>query len=110
MPQVHGDLIIKENLGKGSRRGDEGMTADNEGESKLTELLSMPKVWRVERKALTWKQGVLKNTAMFVLSELRSRPCDRCKYAGCIEGAGGSSFSVQVVVLPVKIVRRKVVI
>jgi len=31
------------------------------------------------------------------------------KYASCVEGAGSSSFSVQVVVLPVKIVRRKVV-
>ena len=51
MPLVHGEMVIKENLGKGSRQGDEEMTVDEEGESKLTELSSMPKVFRVERKA-----------------------------------------------------------
>ena len=50
-PQVHRDLIIKENLGKGSRQGDEETTMDEEGESKLTELLS---TW-VERMASTRK-------------------------------------------------------
>ena len=42
-PLVHGEMVIKENLGKGSRQGDEEMTVDEEGESELTELLSMPK-------------------------------------------------------------------
>ena len=54
-PQVHRDLIIKENLGKGSRQGDEETTMDEEGESELTKLLSLPKVQRVEKKASTRK-------------------------------------------------------
>jgi len=41
---------IKENLGKGSRQGDEDTTMDEEGESELTELSSMPKVHRAERR------------------------------------------------------------
>ena len=51
MPLVHREMVIKENLGKGSRQGDEEMTMDEEGESKLTKLLSTLKVLRVERKA-----------------------------------------------------------
>jgi len=66
MPQLCGDLFIKENLGKGSSQGDEETTTDGEGESKLTKLLSMPKIWRVERKASTRKQGIQKNAAMVV--------------------------------------------
>jgi len=38
-------VILKENIGEGARQRDE------EGQSKLTELSSMPKVWRAERKA-----------------------------------------------------------
>ena len=43
LPTGHRPLIIKENVGKGARQRDE--------ESELTELSSMPKVWRAERKA-----------------------------------------------------------
>jgi len=42
MPQFCRDLIIKENLGKGSKRRDEEMTTDNDGESELTELSTAP--------------------------------------------------------------------
>jgi len=44
-------LIIKENIGKGARQRDEETTMYAEGESELTELLSMPKVQRAEKKA-----------------------------------------------------------
>ena len=76
-PTGHGPLILKENVGEGARQRDEETTADSEGESKLTKLL-MPQVWRA-RKAPSRKRGVPKNTAMVVLSELRSKPCDRCE-------------------------------
>src|SRR5882724_2376021 len=69
-------LIIKENVGEGARQRDEETTADDEGESELTEL-SMPQVQRA-RKAPR-KRGIPKNAAVVVLSELRSRPCDRCE-------------------------------
>jgi len=39
------------NLGKGSRQWDKETTVDEEGESKLTKLSSMPKVQRAEKKA-----------------------------------------------------------
>ena len=42
---------MKENVSKGVRQRDEETTMDGEGESELTELLSMFKVWRAERKA-----------------------------------------------------------
>jgi len=50
-PTSCGPLIIKENVGEGVRQRDEETTMDGEGESELTELLSMFKVWRAERKA-----------------------------------------------------------
>ena len=52
---------------------------DEEGESEFTELLSMPKVCRVEKKAPPGKQGIPKNATMVVSSELRLRPCDQCE-------------------------------
>jgi len=55
------------------------MTENEEEESELTELSSMPKVQRVERKALTMKQHVLKNAAMVISSKRRLRPCDWCE-------------------------------
>ena len=69
---------IKENLGKGSRQGDEEMTAD-EVETELTKLLSTPKVQKIERKPLTRTWGIPKNAAITVSSELRSRLCDWCE-------------------------------
>src|SRR5882724_2839833 len=75
-PTAHRQLIIKENVREGARQRDEETTVDDEGESELTEL-SMPRVQRA-RKAPR-KRGVPKNTAVVVLSELRSRPCDRCE-------------------------------
>ena len=54
------------------------MTADEEGESELTELLNMPKAQELERQKLTKKQwGIPKKAAMVVLTEPRLRPCDR---------------------------------
>jgi len=50
-PTSHRLLIIKENVGEGVRQRDEETTTDGEGESELSELLSMPKVQRAERKA-----------------------------------------------------------
>ena len=50
-PTGHGLLIIKENVGEGARQRYEETTVDGEGESELTELSSLPKVWRAERKA-----------------------------------------------------------
>jgi len=50
-PTGHGLLILKENVGEGVRQRDKETTTDGEGESELTKLLSMPKVWRAERKA-----------------------------------------------------------
>jgi len=77
-PTVCGPLIFKENIGEGARQRDEETTADDDEESKLTELSSMPKVWR-ERKAPLRKRGVPNNAAMVMLSELRSRLCNRCE-------------------------------
>ena len=54
-PTSHRLLIIKENLGEGVRQRDKETTADGEGESELTKLLSMPKVQRAERKAPSMK-------------------------------------------------------
>jgi len=50
IPWVCGEMVIMENLGKGSRQGDKELTMDEEGESELTELSSMPKVHRAERR------------------------------------------------------------
>ena len=50
-PTGHRPVIIKKNIGEGARQRDEETTADSEGESELTELLIMPKVWREEKKA-----------------------------------------------------------
>ena len=72
-------MIIKENVGEGVRQRDEETTMDREGESELTELSSMPKVHRAERKAPSRKQGVPKNATVVVLSEPRLKPCDQCK-------------------------------
>ena len=69
---------IKENLGKGSRQGDEEMTAD-EVETELTKLLSTPKVQKIERKPLTRTWGIPKNAAITVSSELRLKTCKQCK-------------------------------
>ena len=54
-PTDHGLVIVKENIGEGERQRDKETTADSEGESELTELLSMPKVQRAERKAPSMK-------------------------------------------------------
>jgi len=78
-PTGHRLVIINENVGKGVRQRDEETTMDGEGESELTELSIMPKVWRAEKKAPSRKQGVPKNTTVVVLSEPRSKPCDWCK-------------------------------
>src|SRR5882724_1416380 len=72
-PTGRGPLIFKENIGEGVRQRDEETTTDDDGESKLTELLSMPKVRRAERKAPSRKRGVPKNAVMVMLSEPRSR-------------------------------------
>jgi len=69
-------LIVKENIGEGVRQRDEETTADREGESELTKLLSMPKFWRAEKKAPSRKRGIPKNATMVMLSELRSKLCN----------------------------------
>jgi len=51
-PQYRGELVIKENLGKGRKCGYKEMTTDEEGESELTKLSNMPKAWELERKVL----------------------------------------------------------
>ena len=52
-------------------------------ESELTELLNMPKAQELERKVLMKRQqGVSKNSAVVVSSELRLRPCNQCKMQG----------------------------
>src|SRR5882724_504355 len=48
LPTGHGQLIIKENVGEGTRQRDEETTVDDEGESELTELL-MPRIWRARK-------------------------------------------------------------
>ena len=48
-PTIRGTLILKENIGEGVRQRDEETTADNDGESELTELLSMLKDWRARK-------------------------------------------------------------
>ena len=75
-PIEHGQMILKENVGKGARQRDKETTADDEGESELTEL-SMPQGWKA-RKAQR-KRGIPKNATVVVLSEPRLRPCDRCE-------------------------------
>jgi len=47
-PTGCGQLIIKENVGEGARQRNEETTADDEGESELTEL-SMPQVQRARK-------------------------------------------------------------
>jgi len=69
----HGQLIIKENVGEGARQRDEETTADDEGESELTEM-SMPRVQRARNAPR--KRGTPKNATVVVLSEPRSRPCN----------------------------------
>src|SRR5882724_6006001 len=78
-PTGHGQMIIKENVGKGVRQRDEETTMDDDGESELTELLGIPKTRRAGRKAPSRKRGVPKNTTVVMLSEPRTRLCDRCE-------------------------------
>src|SRR5882724_13037399 len=78
-PNRSGPIIIKENIGEGARQGDEETTADDPGESELTEQSSVPKVRRAEKKPPLRRRGIPKNAAVVVLSELRSKPCDRCE-------------------------------
>ena len=46
---ICGPLIFKENIGEGARKRDKQTTVDDDGESELTELSSMPKVWRARK-------------------------------------------------------------
>jgi len=55
--QFHGKLVTKENLGKGSRQGDEDMTMDEDGESELMELLTTPNAPQAMRKHLVTKKA-----------------------------------------------------
>ena len=50
IPQIRRDLVIKENLGKGTKWGENETTADEDGESELTELSTTPKA----RKSSWW--------------------------------------------------------
>ena len=82
-PQCQGDIIIKENLGRGSKQGYEDMTMDEEGESVLTELSNIPKAQELERQKLMKKPwGIPKKAPVIVSTELRLRPCDWCKMQG----------------------------
>src|SRR5882724_3332330 len=78
-PNRSGPIVVKENIGEGARQGDEETTADDPGESELTEQSSVPKVRRAEKKPPSRRRGIPKNAAIVVLSEPRSKPCDRCK-------------------------------
>jgi len=50
-PQIQGKNTIKENLAKGDSPWDEEMTADEDGESELTEISTTLKAkWQGERK------------------------------------------------------------
>jgi len=83
MPHTWGTIVIKANLGKEDSPTDEETTANEDGESELTKLLSMPKVQKAKKKAPTRRQqGVPKNAIMVVFTKLRLKPCNQCKVPG----------------------------
>jgi len=79
IPQLHRDIIIKENLGKGSRQGDEETTMEENGESELTKLSTTPQVPQAMRRKPVRKKaqrGVPMAAKVVVLDMLRINPCD----------------------------------
>jgi len=81
-PCTQGPIIIKANLGKEATLRDQETTTEGDVESKLTELLSMPKAQKAKKAPATRQQGVPKNATMVVLTKLRLRPCDQCEAQG----------------------------
>src|SRR5882724_8242008 len=75
-PNRSGPIVVIEIIGEGVRQRDEETTVDNPGESELTEQSSVPKVRRAEKKLPLRRRGIPKNTAVVILSEPRSKPCD----------------------------------
>jgi len=79
-PQFHGDIVIKENLGKGTKPGDK-MTADEDGDSELMELSTTPKAPQAMVKQPVTKKaqrGVPKAAEVVVLDMPRTVPCNQC--------------------------------
>ena len=81
-PQIQGKNTIKENLAKGDSPWDEEMTADEDGESELTEISTTLKAEMARGKKKmkkTGRTGVPKKAEVIVLAEPRTTPCDRCR-------------------------------
>jgi len=71
---------IKENLGKEDSPREEETTADEVGESEVSEALTMLPAKAVSAKTKKGgKRGVPKKAKVIVLAELRSTKCNRCK-------------------------------